>query len=127
VELTGLHGEHIESGSGATGNEGSNVIAADFKTGHFIVGNRGGLVRGLGNQRGKAEKVPVVRLIDQNFLLILVGGDHAHVAGHDDIGVATGIAGFEDALTWSEVTNFDLSGEDSGLIVIEELEKWDVA
>jgi hypothetical protein len=49
------------------------------------------------------------------------------VAGHDDIGVATGIAGFEDALARREVADFDLSGEYSGLIIIEEFEKRDVA
>jgi hypothetical protein len=41
--------------------------------------------------------------------------------------VATGIAGFEDALARREVADFDLSGEYSGLIIIEEFEKRDVA
>jgi hypothetical protein len=127
MKLAGLHGEHVEAGRGAMGNERGNVVAADFKTGHLIVGDRRGLVRGLGNQGGKAEKVAVSRLVDEDFLLILVGGDDPHASGHDDIGVVAGTAGFEDALAWSKVANLDLSGEDSGLIVIEEFEKRDVA
>ena len=127
VELAGLHGEHVHAGHGAAAEQHGEVVAANLKAGGFLHGHGGGLVGRALEQGGESEEVAVFGLVDDDFLLVLVGGDDADLAGHDDVGVLGVVAGLEDALARREFADFDLGAEDRGFVVIEQFEQWDVA
>ena len=127
MKLAGLHGEHVEAGHGAAGEEGGDVVAADFEAGAFFHGHGGGLVRRFAHHGSEAEEIAVGGLVNGDFLLVLVGGEDADAAGHDDVSVPGGIAGFEDALARGEVADFDLSGKDGGFVVVEQFKEGNVA
>ena len=127
MKLARLHGEHVQAGHGAAGEQSGDVVAADFEAGGFFDGDGGGLVRRFAHHGSEAEEVAVGGLVDGDFLLVLVGGENADAAVHDDVSVAGGIAGFEDALARGEVADFDLSGENGGLVVVEQFKQGNVA
>ena len=69
---------------------------------------------------GKAEELAVRRFVDDYFLMIVVDGGDADLAGNHDVGMAIPIADFVDALARGEVLDFHLAGQDAEFVVVEE-------
>ena len=67
----------------------------------------------------KPKNSPLPGFIDDHFLLVFVDGGDADSAGDHDVGHAR-IAGLVDALARGEGFDFDLTGENGGLVVIEQ-------
>jgi len=75
---------------------------------------------------GEAEEFAVGGLVDDDFLMILIDGGDAHLAGNHHVGLASGVPYFVDALAGRECFQLDLSGQDGGFIFVEQREEWDV-
>ncbi len=127
VELAGDDGEHVEAGGGFGVDEGGDVVAVDFEAGGGFGGDGGGFVGDLVEHGGEAEEVTVVGLVDEDLLLVFVGGGDFDGAAEEDVGGGAGVAELVDTLAGGEGAELDLGGEDAELIVIEEGEEGDVA
>jgi hypothetical protein len=80
-------------------------------------------VRGLLQHRCESEKLATARLIDDHLLLVFIDRGHAHCAGQHHVGSAAGLALFIDAFASDEVLQFNLTGQNGGLVVIEQRKK----
>jgi len=65
-------------------------------------------------------------LVDDDFLVILIDGGDAHLAGNHHVGLASGVSHFVDALAGGEFFQLDLSGQNGSFIFVEQREEWDV-
>jgi hypothetical protein len=62
----------------------------------------------------------MARLIHKHFLMVLIYRRDTHYARHHDVGMFVGFADFVNALARSKTFQFDLCGQDSQFIIIEE-------
>ena len=126
MELPAEDSEHVHAGERFSLQEDSDVVAVDFEANGFLDGGGGGLMGSLLEHGGEAEEFAMSGLVDDDFLVILVDGGDAHLAGNHHVGLASGVSYFVDALAGREVSQLDLSGQDSSFILVEQREERDV-
>ena len=90
MELAAEHGEHVHAGVRLALQQHRDVVAVDLDAGGFFERERVGLVRRLLEHRREAEKLAVRRLIDDDFLMVLVDGGDPDLAGNHHVGLAAG-------------------------------------
>ena len=83
-------------------------------------------MRRLFQHRGEAEELAVLRLVDDDLLMILVDGGDPNRPGNHHVGLAALVAHFVDALARGEIFEFHLAGQDLGLIGVEQGEQGNV-
>src|SRR5215470_9048153 len=101
-------------------------MAVNFDAHGFIDGNGFGLMRRLLEHRREPEELAMRRFVDDNFLMLLVGGRYSYAAGHHNVRLATRVSDFVDALPLRETLHFNLAGEYGRLFFIEQREQWNM-
>ena len=79
---------------------------------------------GLLEHGSKPEEVARARLLDDDFLVVLVEGGDANRTRHHNVSAVSVTADAVDALTGSKLLVFDLSGEHAELVIIKIREQW---
>jgi hypothetical protein len=69
---------------------------------------------------GEAKELAVRGLVNNDLLTIFVDGRDADAAGHHHVGLTGLISDFVDALARSKMPHLDLTGENSGFLVIQQ-------
>jgi hypothetical protein len=59
------------------------------------------------------------RLVDDDFLVVLIERGDPHPAGEHHVGLSRGVADLPDALPGRELLEFDLCGQDRRLFVVQ--------
>src|SRR5258708_5892384 len=103
-----------------------DVFTGDLETGGLLEGNRIGLMRSLFEHGGETKKLAVSRLVDDDFLMIFIDGRNANPARDHHIGLTTRITDFVDALPRRKSPQFDLTRENSSLLIIKKRKEWNV-
>ena len=97
-----------------------DVVAVHFEADTLFQRDGVGLMWGLVEHGSEAKKLALRRLVDDDFLLVLVDGGDPHRAGDQNVGSPSGVADFPDALPRSESLDLDLSGQHRGFFVIQQ-------
>ena len=100
--------------------QSGNIVAVHFQANSLFSRNGVGLMRSLLEHGGEAEKLALRRLVDHDFLMVLVDGRDPHRAGDQDVRSSARIADLPDALARREGLDFDLCGQHRGLVVVEQ-------
>jgi hypothetical protein len=127
VKLTAQDSEHVHPGVWLALDENGDIVAVHLDAARFLDSNRVGLVRSLLQHGRKTEKLALGWLVDDHFLLIVVHGGNANLAGNHNVGVAAGVAHFINALARGEGFDLHLAAEDGEFVFIEEREQRDGA
>ena len=77
-------------------------------------------MRRLLQHGSEAKKLAFRRLIDYDFLMVLIDRGDPHRAGDHDISLSARIADLPDALARSKGLDFDLCRQNRGLIVVQQ-------
>jgi hypothetical protein len=120
VELAPQSGQQVHSSIRLAVQQDCNVITGHLNARGFLEGDGIRLVKGLLKHGGKSKKLAARRLINDDLLLVLVNRADAHFAGYHHVRLATSVPSFVDAFARAETLDLDLSGEDCGLIVVEQ-------
>jgi hypothetical protein len=102
VKLAAEDGEHVHAGVRFFLEKDHDVIAVDFEAFGFLQCYGIGLVRRLFEHGSEPEKFSMLRLVDDDLLMVFVHGCDADFAANHDVSVAIGVADFVDALARSE-------------------------
>ena len=102
VELASEHGQHIHAGVRLALQENRDILAIHFEANCFLERHGVGLMRGLVQHGGEAEKFAEGRLVYHNFLIVFVDGGDPHTPGNHHVGTAAGFANFVNALSRSK-------------------------
>ena len=120
MKLAAQHRQHVHASVGFALEQDVDVAAIDLDADTFLQRRGVGLVRGLLEHGSEAEELAVRRFVDDYFLMIVVYGGDADLAGNHDVGTAIPIADFVDALARGEFLDFYLAGQDAEFVVVEE-------
>ena len=96
-----------------------DVVAGHLQAGRLPDRRRIRLVGALVEHGRKAEATPRARLLDQDFLLVVIDGRDAHLALDHYVGLAVVDALLVDALAGSKGLQLDLRREHRGLFRVE--------
>ncbi len=75
---------------------------------------------GLVEHGGEAKKLALRRLVDHDFLMVLIHGGDPHGAGDQNVSSSARIADLPDALARSKGLDFDLPGQNRSLFVVQQ-------
>ena len=72
VELTRLHFKHVHASHRLLAQQRFDVVPTDFETNGLFRCHRGRMMFGFLKHRRKTEKVSMLGLVDQDFLMIVI-------------------------------------------------------
>ena len=110
MELPPQHSQHIHSSERLALQQNGYVVPADFEAERFFEGHGTALMRRLVKHRGETKEFATSRLVDLDFLVILVHSGDLDSPGNHDVGLSACVADLVDALARGEFLEFDLSG-----------------
>jgi hypothetical protein len=119
VELVPQGGQHVHAGVGLALQQNQNVVAVHFDALGGLKRNRLGLVRALLQHGGKAKKFPGGGLVHDHFLMVLIHRGNAHAARHHHVAPFSRITPLINSLARRKGPEFDLSGQNRGLVRVE--------
>ena len=102
VKLAAQHGQHVHPGVRLALQQNGDIVAVHFQAHSLFQRDGLGLMRRLVEHGGEAEKLALRRLVDDDFLVVLVHGGDPHRAGDHDVSLSARIADLPDALARSE-------------------------
>ena len=120
VKLAAQHGQHVHPGMRFALQQVGNIIAVHFQAHRFCKGDGLGLVRRLLQHGSEAKELAFGRLIDHDFLMVLIHGRDPDGAGYHHISSPTRVADLPDALARNKGFDFNLSRQNCGFIVVQQ-------
>ena len=74
----------------------------------------------------ESKELALRRLIDDDFLIVLVDGCDAHFAGNKDVTATAFISDFVNSLTRGKLFHLHLAGQHRGFIIVQQGKKGNI-